>query len=185
MRHRPYGCSSDSPRRSQAAPRASRRRRARPAARARRGSELIGVNGAGHRRPGAAAHDLPDQFIGAQRVDDRLRLGVEVEEPPERCHRRVEIAGAVSQNFASTCRPRRFRARQRRSSRQADAAEIDVAVDHLDAGHGAGTKNWMSPATSHGARYGSQSRSRGSRSSRKIRINSSRSSPEASLIAPG
>ena len=53
--------------------------------------DLVWTGVARHAPPGSAPHDLPDQFVVAERVDDRRRIGVEVEQAPSRRHRGVEI----------------------------------------------------------------------------------------------
>ena len=142
----------------------------------------------GTRRPGALPNDLPDQLVGAQRVDDRLRLGVEVEQAPARRTAASRSSGSLSQSSCfdvlAVAGAQRDDARP---ARQADAAEIDVAVDLFDAGNGAGGEE-PHEAGDVARRWVGQpklDRAPSIRQSRKIRMISSRSSPGASLIALG
>ena len=136
-------------------------------------------------RPGAP-HDRADQFVAGQRVEDRLRIGVEVEQSPGRRDRRVEVAGVLSQNFASTVAARGERD-DARSAGQAKAAEIDATVDLLNAGNGPGGEELHEArdVARRPIRQTELDRAARHRSEPETRINSSRSSPGASRIAPG
>ena len=104
--------------------------------------DLVGVGVAGHPSPGALrtifpiSSSLPSaSTIGAGSVSRSSRRRA-------RRHRGVEIVGALSHSLASTSsslRPAPGRnATTPDPARQADAADIDVAVDLLDPRNGSG-----------------------------------------------
>ncbi len=57
--------------------------------------QLVTVDMADHPPPGRGAHQRPDQGVAAERVDDGVRIGVEVEQRARSRHRGAKVAQVV------------------------------------------------------------------------------------------
>ena len=63
--------------------------------------ELVAVDVPGGPEPGRGRHRRAQHGIGTERLADRHRVGVEIEEPPEAPHRGGEVAQVLESELAS------------------------------------------------------------------------------------
>ena len=99
--------------------------------------ELGAVDAAGHPQPGGAAHERADQRVAAERLGHDDRVGVEVEQAPAEPLGGREVALVLEPQAAAHGVGAQGQLDHAGPVRQAQAAPVDVAVDLLDAGHGA------------------------------------------------
>ena len=115
--------------------------------------QLRAVDGTGGATAGHRAHEVGEHGVPAQRLVDRDRVGVEVEQAAAAGDGRPQVA-QVGQGERCSGRPRR-----RRSSatiagavREPEAAAVDAVDDLLDAGHGAHREEVQQGRPANGAR---------------------------------
>ena len=99
--------------------------------------KLGAVDAAGHPQAGGGTHERPDQRVATEVLGHGGRIGIEVEQPPAELFGGRAVAPVLEQQAAAHADVFHGELGHARPVRQAQAAPVDLAVDLLDAGHGA------------------------------------------------
>ena len=93
------------------------------------------IDGAGHPQPASTSHQRADEGIVAQRRQDRLGIGVQVEQPPAPANRVLEVAPVLEPEAGFDAVIPGFEPDQAGAVLQAHRPPVDGAVPALDTGY--------------------------------------------------